>query len=424
MDFTDFKLKDTLLESIEMMGYKAPTPIQEAAIPLIKSNKDLIGCAQTGTGKTAAFLIPIINNFLDKSTNKVRCLIIVPTRELAVQIDQQLDGFSYFCPISSISVYGGGEAESFNLQKNAIQQGADILIATPGRLLSHINLGYVDLSAIETLVLDEADRMLDMGFIDDIIAIIKKLPNQRQTLLFSATMSPKIRKFAKTILTNPEEVNLAVAKPAANIKQTCYLVYNENKIKLIEHIVNFSEVQNMIIFASRKISVDEIYRALKKLKLSVQSVHSGKDQTERNETVRLFKAGKIKIIVATDVLSRGIDIEGLSHVLNYDIPGDAADYVHRIGRTARADNKGEAISFINTDDQLKFADIEALIDNTLDKLETPKEKVLFTIQLRKVKSPIKNSTKSLSQGLRKTSLSNEINIFSFYIYLIINILQR
>ena len=373
MEFKDFDLRAEVQEGIEAMGYKDPTPIQVQGIPTILSGRDLIGCAQTGTGKTAAFLIPLINRLSGTNSDKIRCLVIVPTRELAVQIDQQLDGFSYFCPISSISIYGGNQATNFDAQKNAIVTGADILISTPGRLIAHMNLGYVDLSTVETLILDEADRMLDMGFIDDITKIVNEMPKKRQTLMFSATMAPKIRQLAKKILNDPAQITLAVAKPVEGVRQVSYMVYNPNKIKLLAHIIKNSNVQNMIIFAARKISVDDIFYALLKQGIDVKNMHSGKDQDERNEIMRLFKAGKIKILVATDVLSRGIDVDGLSHVLNYDIPSDAADYVHRVGRTARADKSGEAISFVNEEDQIKLVAIEELIEKKIDKLDTPKE---------------------------------------------------
>jgi len=373
MNFKSFNLKPVVQEGIDAMGFSTPTPIQIEAIPIIQNGDDLIGCAQTGTGKTAAFLLPIINKLSESSDEKIRCVVIVPTRELAMQIDQQLDGFGYFCPISSIPVYGGGQGDVFETQKKAITTGADILIATPGRLIAHINLGYVNLNEVEVLVLDEADRMLDMGFIDDIMKIISHLPKKRQTLLFSATMAGKIRALANKILQNPKHINLAVAKPAEGIIQTIYSVYNNNKIKLLEHLLEEKQVQNMLIFASRKNSVDDIYRSLKKLPLNVMSIHSGKEQVERTEIMRQFKAGKIQVLVATDVLSRGIDIDELSHVLNYDIPSDAVDYVHRVGRTARADKTGEAISFVNEEDQYKVLDIEALIENKIPMLNTPAE---------------------------------------------------
>ncbi len=373
MKFEELNISDSLKEAVGYMGFENCTPIQDEAIPTILNGKDLIGCAQTGTGKTAAFLIPMLEKLTQSKNDKVRALIIVPTRELAIQIDEQVQAIGYFLGISSIPVFGGGEGGDFSQQKNAIQQGADLLIATPGRLIAHMNLGYVDLSALEMLVLDEADRMLDMGFIEDITKIIKKTPRERQTLMFSATMATQIRVLAKQILKQPEQINLAIAKPAEGVNQVIYNVYNPNKLALASHILKNEDIQNMIIFASRKEMVDQIERALKKDGHSIKSLHSGREQSERQERLREFKAGNLKILVATDVLSRGIDIQGLSHVMNFDMPNDAADYVHRIGRTARADSKGTAISFVNEEDQLKMMNVEELIEKNLDKLDTPAE---------------------------------------------------
>ena len=373
MKFEELNISDSLKEAVGYMGFENCTPIQDEAIPTILNGKDLIGCAKTGTGKTAAFLIPMLEKLTQTKNDKVRALIIVPTRELAVQIDEQVQAIGYFMGISSIPVFGGGEGGDFSQQKTAIQQGADLLIATPGRLIAHMNLGYVDLSGLEMLVLDEADRMLDMGFIEDITKIIEKTPKERQTLMFSATMATQIRVLAKQILKQPEQINLAIAKPAEGVNQVIYNVYNPNKLALASHILKNQDIQNMIIFASRKEMVDQIERALIKDGHSIKSLHSGREQSERQERLRDFKAGNIKILVATDVLSRGIDIQGLSHVMNFDMPNDAADYVHRIGRTARADSKGTAISFVNEEDQLKMMNVEELIERVLDKLDTPSE---------------------------------------------------
>ena len=373
MKFEELKISSELVEAIGYMGFENCTPIQEQAIPMILGGKDLIGCAQTGTGKTAAFLIPMLEKLTKSKNEKVKALIIVPTRELAIQIDEQVQAISYFLGISSIPIFGGGAGGDFSQQKTAIQEGADLLIATPGRLIAHMNLGYVDLSALELLVLDEADRMLDMGFIDDITKIIGNTPKTRQSLMFSATMATQIRVLAKQILKQPEQINLAIAKPAAGVIQVIYNVYNPYKLALVSHILKTEEIQNMIIFASRKEMVDQIERALVKDGHSIKSLHSGREQSQRQERLREFKAGTLKIIVATDVLSRGIDIDGLSHVLNFDMPNDAADYVHRVGRTARADKKGTAISFVNEDDQLKLMNVEELIERSLDKLDTPEK---------------------------------------------------
>lgn len=373
MKFSELNISSELVEAIGYMGFETCTPIQEQAIPIIQDGKDVIGCAQTGTGKTAAFLIPLLEKLSKSNHDKVKSLIIVPTRELALQIDEQVQAISYFLGVSAIPVYGGGEGGDFSQQKKAIQQGADILIATPGRFIAHMNLGYVDFSGLEMLILDEADRMLDMGFIDDITKIIKECPKERQTLMFSATMASQIRVLAKQILKQPTQINLAIAKPAEGVNQQIYLVHDANKLDLLLHILDKEEIQNMIIFASRKEKVDQIERQLARKNHSVKSLHSGREQEERKERLREFKAGNLKILVATDVLSRGIDIDGLSHVLNYDMPNDAADYVHRVGRTARADKKGTAMSFVNREDQLKLLNVEELIERSLPKNDTPKE---------------------------------------------------
>lgn len=373
MKFKDLNISSELDEAVGYMGFEECTPIQAEAIPAILEGKDLIGCAQTGTGKTAAFLIPILEKLRTNDHDTIKTLIIVPTRELASQIDEQVQAIGYFLGVSSIPIYGGGAGSDFAVQKRAIQEGADILIATPGRLIAHINLGYVDLSKLEVLILDEADRMLDMGFIEDIQKIIKLCPVKRQTLMFSATMATQIRVLAKQILKDPKQINLAIAKPAAGVNQVVYNVYNPSKIDLLVHIIKNTEVENMIVFASRKEMVDQIERKLSQAGISAKSLHSGREQEVRTERLREFKAGKIKILVATDVLSRGIDIDKLSHVLNFDMPNDAADYVHRIGRTARADKKGTAISFVNEEDQPKMLNVEELIERTLDKLNPPEK---------------------------------------------------
>ncbi|MAX80942.1 MAG: ATP-dependent RNA helicase [Crocinitomicaceae bacterium] len=373
MKFSELNLKQELLESIDAMRFEEATPIQEKAIPAILSGKDLIACAQTGTGKTAAFIIPVLNKLIGKNDSVTRCLIIVPTRELAIQIDQNLDGLSYFTGITSQAIYGGSQSEDFVAQKKSIQKGVDILIATPGRLKSYLHLNILDLSTIEMLVLDEADRMLDMGFISDIRHIISKCPANRQTLMFSATMAANIRKLSETILNKPEQINLAIAKPSEKINQRAIMVHDKNKDALLLDILEKEKIKNLIAFTSRKDSADELYRKLKNKNYSVKVIHSGRDQTERNETMRLFKAGKLQIVVATDILSRGIDIDELSHVVNYDIPDDPADYVHRIGRTARAGASGAAISFINEKDQYYFYNIEQLIEREVPKENTPEE---------------------------------------------------
>ena len=354
------------------MGFQKPTPIQEQAIPIISNKEDLIGCAQTGTGKTAAFLIPLLQQLHESVTAGIKGCILVPTRELAQQIDENITALSYFLDVSAIAIYGGNQPELFSQQKKAIEAGVDVVIATPGRLIAHMNLGYVDFTKLNTLILDEADRMLDMGFMPDLTKIIEKLPKERQTLMFSATMKPDIRKFAYHILKNPKQINLAVSKPAAGITQQAYLVKDLNKTAFLEYLITHSQITNMIIFASTKQKVDDIHRALTRQKVDCKAIHSDKEQIERNEILRNFKAKNFRVLVATDILSRGIDIDGLSHVLNYDVPDDPADYVHRVGRTARADNKGIAITFINdTKDQFYFFNIEELIEKEIEKFTIP-----------------------------------------------------
>jgi len=362
-----------LQDGIDAMQYTEPTPVQAQALPIILKNEDLMGFAQTGTGKTAAFLIPILQKLDGRTKPGIKCLILVPTRELAQQIEVNLTGLGYFTTVSSQAVYGGNQGDLFSAQKNSITSGVDIIIATPGRFLQHENLGYVNLDQVEMLVLDEADRMLDMGFVGDIMKISGLLPKKKQTLLFSATMDGKIKQLATKLLNEPNEINLAIAKPVAGINQMAFLVYDEFKIPMLEHYLKNQEVKNMIVFASRKIQVDSITRKLDRLGFSAVSMHSDKTQEERNEAMRLFKSGKFSILVATDIVSRGIDIDELSHVVNFDIPGEPADYVHRIGRTARAGKNGAGISFISPDDQVRWSNIEKLIEKDVDKFLTPEE---------------------------------------------------
>lgn len=366
--FYDFGFADEVLDGIEAMGYSAATPIQEMTIPISMQGRDLIACAQTGTGKTAAYLLPTMHRILqNKNRTGISTLIIAPTRELALQIDNAITGFAYFTGISNIAVYGGGSGESFDKEKKALSTGCDIIVATPGRLLAHMNLGYVKFDKLQTLILDEADRMMDMGFFDDIMRIVNMIPKQRQTLMFSATMPPRIRQMSQQILINPESVNIAISKPAAGIKQLAYCVYDMQKIPLLLEIFKNKDFISVIIFSSTKVNVKNMEKELKRLGLSVAAIHSDLEQNEREEVLRNFRNRNLKILVATDVLSRGIDIENISLVINYDVPGDAEDYIHRVGRTARAESKGEAITFITTDDMKRFNDIEKLIGYEVEK---------------------------------------------------------
>jgi ATP-dependent RNA helicase RhlE len=353
------------------MGYTKATPIQEQAIPIILNRKDLIACAQTGTGKTAAYILPILNNIIHAETRHLNTLVIAPTRELAQQIDQQIEGFAYFLGVSSIPVYGGGDGATWDTQKRALEEGADIVIATPGRLISLLATGMIKLDHLEHLVLDEADRMLDMGFYDDIVRIIKQLPQNRQTLLFSATMPPRIRALADKILKNYEVLNIAISKPAEGILQQAFVVYEPQKIELLKHIIKSDGHSSVLIFASTKENVKKLDNTLHRMGVKAKAINSDLEQNERENILREFKNKQLSILIGTDVLSRGIDVDGISLVVNYDVPPDPEDYIHRIGRTARAETKGTAITFITEIDQRKFFSIESLIGKEIPKLKLP-----------------------------------------------------
>ncbi len=374
MKFTAFKFGEELQEGLDIMGFKEATPIQEKSIPIIQKKKDLLACAQTGTGKTAAFVLPILDK-ISKSNqkNNVNTIIIAPTRELAKQIDMQIEGFAYFTNTTSYAIYGGGTGIEFDNQKQALKKGSDIIICTPGRLLAHLDFNYFDASHVEHLILDEADKMLDMGFYDDIMKIANSLPNNRQNLLFSATMPKRIRQLANKLLKNPENISIALSKPAKGITQSAYMCYDNQKKDLVKDILinQKSNLSQILIFASSIKNVKEITKELKKYRMKVLEMHSGLDQNQREETIRDFKSNKIKILVATDILSRGIDIEGIELVINYEVPHDAEDYVHRIGRTARAKKTGEAITLINPQQVKNFKNIERLIENEVTKIDLP-----------------------------------------------------
>jgi len=390
LTFKDFDFEPQLLDGLEAMGYNKPTPIQEQAIPLILQNKDLIACAQTGTGKTAAYVLPILDKIAKSDHRHINTLIIAPTRELAQQIDQQVDGLGYFVGASSISVYGGGSGQAWDQQKKAIEEGTDIIIATPGRLIAMFtSAGAVDMSHLKHLILDEADRMLDMGFNDDIMRILTFLPATRQTLMFSATMPPKIRTLAKAILKNPEQINIAISKPAEGILQLAYMAYDTQKLALLKHVLTEKEHDSVIIFASTKEKVKDLGRELQRSGFSIKAFHSDLEQNEREDIMRAFKNKEVKILMGTDILSRGIDVDGISLVVNYDVPPDPEDYIHRIGRTARADKTGTAITFINPKDQRSFFDIENLIGVEITKLpllEKLGEAPLYQPQIKAKKS--------------------------------------
>lgn len=354
------------------MGFKTPTPIQAETIPIIQNKKDLIACAQTGTGKTASYLLPVMDAICRMEQRPpVSALILAPTRELAMQIDQQVEGLAYFTGITSIAIYGGGDGIGYEQQRRALREGVDIVVATPGRLIAHISSGIVRLNEIKFLVLDEADRMLDMGFKDDINRIVRELAAERQTMLFSATMPPKIRAFAKNLLKNPEQVNIAMSKPAEGIVQQQYRVADSQKTPLLKQILKSGDFKSIIVFSSTKEKVKSLGRELGKMGLTVQPFHSDLAQEEREKILLRFKNKQLPILVGTDVLSRGIDVVGIDLVVNYDVPPDPEDYIHRIGRTARAETTGTAITFVNSRDSRRFAAIEQLMERKVDEAALP-----------------------------------------------------
>ena len=373
MDFSSFNFHESLAESIESSGYKKATLIQEKAIPVIMDGKDIIASAQTGTGKTAAFLLPILHKLMSEehTDSEVHALIMVPTRELAIQISSHLDGLTYFSSISSMAIYGGGDGGSFVREKQALSRGVDIVVATPGKLISHLNMGYVKMKELKYLILDEADRMLDMGFHDDIMKIISFLPAKRQTLMFSATMPPRILQLAKSILDEPVEVSVALSKPPESIKQQAYIVYDTHKIPVIQHILAEKAYKSVLIFCSKKQTVKQLAAQLQRMKYNAKDIQSDLDQSQREDVLLEFSSKRLPILIATDILSRGIHIDNIELVINYDVPSDGEDYVHRIGRTARAETKGAAITFVNNNDQHKFQRIEKLIGKIVEKVELP-----------------------------------------------------
>lgn len=362
MLFDELDLNPELLESIVYMGFRETTPVQEKAIPVIMTGSDLIACAQTGTGKTAAYLIPIMNKILNNQISYTHTLVLVPTRELAIQIDQQIQGLAYTLNITSLAVYGGGDGSGWDQEKAALSKGAEFIVATPGRLISHLNQGYVKFDQIEVLVLDEADRMLDIGFYDDIMHIISYLPRKRQTLMLSATMPPKIRSLSKHIMKNPAEIALEISKPAEGVIQAIYRLSDNQKLPLIKSLIaDNPDYHSILIFSSTKKKVYEITKGLRSKDFNVEGISSDLEQKEREDMLSRFKARQTRVLVATDVLSRGIDIKDIDLVLNYDVPSDAEDYVHRVGRTARAENTGAAITLVNRADNQKMQRIEKLI---------------------------------------------------------------
>jgi superfamily II DNA/RNA helicase len=374
MDFSEFNFHPTVMEGLDAMRFQTATPVQELTIPIIMQGRDIVACAQTGTGKTAAYLLPILHKLCETPhpQDSINAIVIAPTRELAQQIDQQLEGFSYFMPVSSVAVYGGNDGGAWDQQKRGLEKGADFVIATPGRLLSHLNINSnIDFSRVQYFILDEADRMLDMGFFDDIMQVVKRLGKNRQTILFSATMPDKIRQLANAILQDPEEVKIAVSKPAEGIKQSAFICHEGQKQGIIQSLFSEHQPDRAIIFVGSKMKVKEVAAGLRKFCKGVAEMHSDLEQAQREETMNGFRSGRIKLLVATDVVSRGIDVEDIELVINYDVPRAAEDYVHRIGRTARASAEGAAITLVSDKDQPTFKRIEDFLEKEIEKSPVP-----------------------------------------------------
>lgn len=375
MRFDELLTNDSVLDGLWDMHFDECTPIQEHTIPAVLEGRDVLACAQTGTGKTAAYLLPVINELAEGGfpENAVNCVVMAPTRELAQQIDRQLQGFAYFMPVSGIAVYGGTDGVTYDQQRKSLKAGADVVIATPGRLLAHLSMGYVDLSKVSYFILDEADRMLDMGFYDDIMQIYSHLPKETQVLMFSATMPPKIQQMAKKILKNPIEIKLAVSKPAEKIQQSSYICYEAQKMPILKKLFKENPPQRVIIFSGSKLKVKTLAREFRRMPFKVAEMHSDLDQTARDNVILDFKAGKTQVIIATDILSRGIDIDDIEMVINYDVPRDPEDYIHRIGRTARADRDGRAVTFVSPEEAFRLKRIEKLLEKEVPREEVPAE---------------------------------------------------
>lgn len=375
MRFDELLTNDSVLDGLWDMHFDECTPIQEHTIPAVLEGRDVLACAQTGTGKTAAYLLPVINELAEGGfpENAVNCVVMAPTRELAQQIDRQLQGFAYFMPVSGIAVYGGTDGVTYDQQRKSLKAGADVVIATPGRLLAHLSMGYVDLSRVSYFILDEADRMLDMGFYDDIMQIYSHLPKETQVLMFSATMPPKIQQMAKKILKNPVEIKLAVSKPAEKIQQSSYICYEAQKMPILKKLFKENPPQRVIIFSGSKLKVKTLAREFRRMPFKVAEMHSDLDQTARDNVMLDFKAGKTQVIIATDILSRGIDIDDIEMVINYDVPRDPEDYIHRIGRTARADRDGRAVTFVSPEEAFRLKRIEKLLEKEVPREEVPAE---------------------------------------------------
>ena len=376
MYFDELPLADEVLDALWDMHFDECTPVQEHTIPVILEGRDVISCAQTGTGKTAAFILPLLTNLLydNHDPNKLNAIIMAPTRELAQQIDQQREGFGFYVPFSSVAIYGGNDGGAWGTQSTGLQKGADIVIATPGRLLSLMNIYNIDFSGVKYFILDEADRMLDMGFYDDIMAVVNRLPKDRQTIMFSATMPANIRKMAKAIMNNPAEVQIAVSRPPESIRQMAVDIYEAQKTAFISQKFSSSgdqELKKVIVFVGKKQRVKELTRALRANHIDARAMHSDLEQKERDEVMLDFRNNKVDVLVATDIVSRGIDVDDIPLVINYDVPRDAEDYVHRIGRTARAENKGEALTLVSPEDKHFFNKIERFLQKSIERLPLP-----------------------------------------------------
>ena len=373
MYFDELPLADEVLDALWDMHFDECTPVQEHTIPVILEGRDVISCAQTGTGKTAAFILPLLTNLLydNHDPNKLNAIIMAPTRELAQQIDQQMEGFGFYVPFSSVAIYGGNDGGAWGTQSTGLQKGADIIIATPGRLLSLMNIYNIDFSGVKYFILDEADRMLDMGFYDDIMAVVNRLPKERQTIMFSATMPANIRKMAKAIMNNPAEVQIAVSRPPESIRQQAIDIYEPQKNEYLKLLLKERQLKKVIVFVGKKQRVKDLTRALRAINIDARAMHSDLEQKERDEVMLDFRNNKVDVLVATDIVSRGIDVDDIPLVINYDVPRDAEDYVHRIGRTARAENKGEAITLVSPEDKHFFNKIERFLQKSIERLPLP-----------------------------------------------------
>ena len=381
MYFDELALSDEVLDALWDMHFDTCTPVQEQTIPVILDGHDVISCAQTGTGKTAAYILPLLTNlqYDNHDPNKLNAIIMAPTRELAQQIDQQMEGFGFYVPFSSVAIYGGNDSGAWGTQVTGLQKGADIVIATPGRLLSQMNIYDIDFSGVKYFILDEADRMLDMGFYDDIMTIVNKLPKDRQTIMFSATMPTNIRKMAKAIMQHPVEVQIAISRPPESIRQMAADIYETQKTAFLVRLLGFGlqtpdtseKLKKVIIFVGKKQKVKDLTRTLRANHIDARAMHSDLEQKERDEVMLNFRNGKVDVLVATDIVSRGIDVDDIPLVINYDVPRDAEDYVHRIGRTARAENKGEAITLVSPEDKRFFNKIERFLQKIIDRVPLP-----------------------------------------------------